>query len=463
MDQIRVDLNQRGTPTNTFSHFENKTFVFLIDPRFFNPRLKYRLITFIRDLISADPPVSIYLAVPFYLNPSSRNFYTGNMRSPFVEVQKWEGILSAFELSSKISVTHLDKLKSSEQTSKISLELIALAHYLQADGIVTNDGVLTKGKHALYQHHLLRIFSDDEFENAVEKIAHGNSIFWSVIDAQRRWTFDTFYPLLNPENKKLTEWFDLAHTGGNHKQEVLRSLNSIIRNRYPFLLYARDMVCYYQFQRDYFTRRGLMQRFGMAIGYHMATFYFLLWGMLDHLANLTNIVCDLKINERRCGIRSKLFLKSIEKEKIELRNFLDSDTIKSWIDQMADVRHKASHDEIPIPTKFLIKTPESTKSDDEIITELRKEYSLLIEIMPPDFLNVWLKNAIPVWRVRKMESLADDAIFIKRKDGSMYMRGAVISIDHDLDQLTEIIWKFFSLLFSQASEVKNPTISSSLS
>ena len=81
------------------------------------------------------------------------------------------------------------------------------------------------------------------------------------------------------------------HVDSFRRNQDLRDfLHSALLNRYSFMLYSRDMLMFYDLQKDFYSRRGLLQRYGMAIGYYVTNFfYLLLWGMLDHVTIITEI------------------------------------------------------------------------------------------------------------------------------------------------------------------------------
>ena len=160
------------------------------------------------------------------------------------------------------------------------------------------------------------------------------AIFWSVSNEERRLTLDVFYQWTHWKNARLAKWFNNV----NHKianQELRDCLRSALLNRYSFILYSRDMIIFYDLQKDFYSRRGLIQRYGMAIGYYVTNFYLLLWGMLDHVTIIAKFAKDLKVEERQCGIKSDRFWKEFGPLEPGLTEFLTTEKISEWLSCMA--------------------------------------------------------------------------------------------------------------------------------
>jgi hypothetical protein len=229
-------------------------------------------------------------------------------------------------------------------------------------------------------------------------------------------------------------------------QEQLRS---IVSNRYPFILFARDMVRFYRIQRDASRRYG-DSHFSFALTYHLNQFYLLLWGMLDQLSLLANYSLSFGLDHRKCGINRPEFLNELAGQRPNLMKFISIPVVHDWIGLMSDFRHAAAHQVIPIPTELVFDTEDSMKSKEEILKLLEKE-NPDIEMVSKSSLGAegkaWLEEyAVSEWRDSKRERLADHMVHLKNKQGH-YLRSPVASIDHDLSMLTGIMDAFLVCVF----------------
>jgi hypothetical protein len=422
-----------------------KDFIFIIDPRSLSSLTTPLHDTFANlDYLRKSSDIGIELVWPKYI--SENNLYENSV---FTEVFKV--ISKAPSSDFQLHETVENKiLKDSNELSEIGqeLSLLALSESMTADGIVTDSEFLIKNQYALYQYHRIRIVPVNEFQDMICVISVGNSVFWSKAYA-RDIGFDTFYIITNWKATKLFEWWSkLVEAGQVAEKELKDNLRSALLNRFPYILYSRDMVRFYQLQRDYYARRRRFPMHGLSIGFFINTFYLMLWGMLDHLTILAKYAKKMDVPERECGIRSKKFLKELRKVENDLYNFVKKQEMDEWIGIMADLRHKAAHNIIPIPSVLLFETDDSKKTDSEIIEILMKEkpdfYRLFdakaIETLQP----AWIDN----WRMKKMEIGAPGMIVVSKPNGTSYMRDPVISVDYDLSQLIDVMDTFLIKLFN---------------
>lgn len=166
--------------------------------------------------------------------------------------------------------------------------------------------------------------------------------------------------------------------------------------------------------------------------------------MLDHLSVIANHIFNLGIEEHRVCIRNKHFRKNIAKTNANLADFLKRDTIDTWIDIMADMRHQAAHKVIAIPRQMVAHSDESEMSD-EHIGDIIKNETPSLSTMPNKNLEAVRSLMIYNWRMTRMQTLAQGIIFINKGDNS-YFRNPATSIDYDLERLNAIIDAFLFAL-----------------
>ncbi len=440
-------LLEPGTQENTFSNSPTRQFAFVLDPECV-PLVQMTAYGSILDMISelknANPPVEIYIYFPTFLADAATRTLADRMQAAFVQVTEPKSV-EAFTPDAAIHKDYRDRLLENNDRSQRALSLLSLASFARADGIVTLPGVLVDARYALYNHHQIRIIPLDEFAELVEVCAHGHSIFWSASNPIRGLTFDTFYQMTHWKNARLAKWFNAIQVKMTN-DELKENLRSALLNRYPFLLYSRDMVRFYQLQRDFYSRRGLQQMFGMAIGYFVTAFYLLLWGMLDHLTVIAKHARGIELDERFCGIKSKDFWDVFGPQEPALQKFILCEVWDGWITMMADMRHAAAHRVIAVPGPLLAETEDSKKSHEEILEITRKDYEDLYSIFPEEFMKGLEPMMVQNYRISKMKPLAQSIVAIKTKDGG-YMRDPVGSIDFDLARATVVLDAFLVRLF----------------
>lgn len=339
-------------------------------------------------------------------------------------------------------------LKDSKKLPEMGqeLSLLALSESLAADGIVTDSEFLIEYQYVIYQYHRIRIIPANEFQDMICIISVGNSVFWST-ESARDIGFDTFYITTHWKATNLFGWWS-QRVVGQATKELVDNLRSTLLNRFPYILYSRDMVRFYQLQRDYYARRDRLQMYGLAIGFYINTFYLMLWGMLDHLTIVAKYAKNMDVAERDCGIHSKKFLKELCKVEKGLFEFVKEPKMTEWIGIMADMRHKAAHNIILIPSPLFFETDDSKKTDNEIIEILRKEKPYFYQFFDANTIKALQPLWIDDWRMKKMEIGAPGMIMVSKPNGKSYMRDPVISVDYDLSKLIDFMDSFLIKLFN---------------
>jgi hypothetical protein len=329
-------------------------------------------------------------------------------------------------------------------------ELCAASTAVQADGIVTDSKSLIEARYPLYQNDVITVVHVSEIGDFVEICAHGHNIFWSA-SYDTALTHDIYYPLAHKKCARLAGWWN-SRQALVESDEVKTQLRSMLLNRYPFMLYARDMVRFYQLQKDSATRERHFNWFVVSLSYHVNMFYLLLWGTLDQLCLLANLVLALELSASRCGIKSSNFWEAIADRKPGLVRFRNIPTLDEWIDTMRDMRHSAAHQVIPMPSVVYAETEESKKPKEEILKAIRAEggstAALLDFVLPTEARPAIEEQLVSHWRVEKMRTLADHVVLLKGKNG-YYWRSPVVSVDHDLAMVTAVMDAFLIGLFSK--------------
>lgn len=222
----------------------------------------------VSDLQGLSPPVTVHMLLPPDLTDSAMISLAKKITPPLSWISKSSPPPFKLGMPDKDN----DRLLADTKESRRSLSLLAVADSIQVDGIVTNEQMLLDTRYALYQHHKVRVIPLIELGDIVEIFAHGHSVFWPASSTERHITFDLFYQWTHWKNARLARWFN--EVGKKVKnQELLECLRSALLNRYPFLLYSRDMIRFYDLQMDFYTRRGLQRRFSMGVGFYVTTFY----------------------------------------------------------------------------------------------------------------------------------------------------------------------------------------------
>jgi predicted nucleic acid-binding protein len=432
---------------NTLSTIPSRHFCFIVDPdvsRLTADLSKQGVFKLIHDLRGVSPDIDLRFLLPSYLSKVDQTALTTHLSDSLIVLEQGNG-LQTFIPSERFSKKAADKLNTDPNKAHIS-GLLALAVAIQADGVITSSDMLVDLRWAFRTFERIRIIPPEELGDIIEIIAHGNNLFWSASHPDRILTVDLYYPMTN---LKCHEYLDcVADLAKMSTDAVLNEeLHNALINRYPFLCYARDLVRFYELQLDHYWRRGLQQRFNFPLGYHVTHFYLMLWGMLDQLTVIAKHACKLKLRTRECGIRKKCFLSAIEKIYPNLKDYLESERISKWISHIADIRHQAAHQTIPLPKEVLQETEESKKDEADIRTELKENFAEMYAYFPAEYIKqeepIWIQN----WRISRMKRLANTSVLIRKENGGGYLYDPVVSLDSDLTILTEIIDKHLLILF----------------
>jgi hypothetical protein len=433
-------IREMITDTTKYNNI-TKDFIFVVDPSsliHMNSKLSLEATARIKHL-SEISNVNVQLILPKYLSDAS--------------LPRDSAIMGIMKVLSKgpPAIFKFDKVVEAHKEfgilpeMKRELGLLALAKSALADAIVTDSKPLIRIQYVIDQYQRIRIIPLDEFLDIINIVAVGNSVFWSPVHF-REIGFDIFYQMTHWKASRLFAWVQIIAAKGIEKA-LDQNLRTALLNRFPYILYSRDMVRFYQLQRDYYARRERLQMFNSAIGFYINTFYLMLWGMLDQLTIIAKYARNLRINERWCGIRRKNFWKEFGAIENELTAFIMRQDISEWISIMADMRHKAAHNTISIPSVLLSETADSKRSDDEIVQILKKEKPLLYRFLDSETIEAQQTLWIQMWRVQKMEVVAPGMVMGVMPDGRTYMRDPVISVDYDLFNLIAIMDAFLVKLF----------------
>lgn len=437
---------ERGHPGNTFATFPTYHFNFILDPScIFSISSATHIFSLINDLKNIEHSVHIDFLFPKFL-ANQKEIDEVTKLNIGLQLINRPANLATIDLEETIQ-KDIDEKYGKNQAVSHTHHLLTLCDFLQLDGIITDSEILITHRYKFYQYHRIRIIPSQELADLTEIIAHGNSAFWSTTNPERRWNSDVYYVMAHWKCSRLYCWFDTVKSRLTD-ENLYEHLHSALLRRYPYILYSRDQIRFFELQREHYARRGLQKCFSMNIGYYTNCFYLMLWGMLEQLTIIAKYACKLRIIERHCGILSANFWKEFKNKEPQLTAFIKNKKIYDWINVMADMRHHAAHKGIKSPTEVVIETEDSEKSDEEILSILRTKYKILHEnLITKPYIEKIEPMLISEWRVRHMKIIVPSMVVIKDKNGKTYMRDPVISLDYDLNMLHTIMDAFIVKLF----------------
>lgn len=430
-----------------------RSFSFILDPACLSFKELMPVFFLIREMIEICPELGIEIMIPSYLAIQEDLSLFKIFNLNFNEINKPPN-LKNIELNESIDEGILEKFTQNTENSSQALALLSLSESFKSDGIVSNNTMLLEARYPIYQYHNIRIIPLDEFPDIVDIIAHGNSIFSSASSTLRNLPFDVFYQFTHYKNRRFLSWFNKIKVDSDHN-ELIDNLRSALLNRYPYILYSRDMIRFYELQRDYYLRRG-ERRFHLMLGYYLSNYYMLLWGMLDHLTVIAKYAYSLSIIEKGCAINSKIFWREFKCKEPKLYKFIKEPRIWEWINIIAEMRHHAAHKGIKIPTRILEETDESKMSDDDILDIIRNVNNgseLIYQLLPDDYIkNVHEPILVNEWRMNKMKEIGPSFVLIKIGNGT-FLRDPVLSVDYDLERLNAVIDAFIIIMYREIMKI----------
>jgi hypothetical protein len=450
---------KRGDREDTFANVPTRRFLFVIDAESLVKLVvqPYRGVSaLIGELAAAPNGVSIQLMFPAYLDPASPQRVPGLIQDYVTTIAELPDT-RRLPLSERLPSTVRDSLRADDSDGHKAMELLSLAGEVQADGIVTASKRLLEARYPLYQHHRARIIPVNEFGRLVEVCGHGHNFFWSSTGTLRHLDQDLYYQLTHPKARRLAEWYSTIVVS-LEPHEHRENLRVALLNRYPFVLYSRDMVRFYELQMDYFARRDLPGRFGTTLGYYITNFYLHVWGLLEQLTIVAKYQRELRLEEANCGIHNdRRFWKTLGPIEPGLRSFVKGDPIAGWIAALADIRHAAAHRAMILPRTLMEETPTSQLTEDEVRVRLRAEDPEFYTKIPPEFLATLEPMRINQWRLAQYRTVGENVIVVKGRSGT-WIRGAAGSIDYDLEMLDAVIDAFLVALFRRRQDDRTPAM-----
>jgi len=432
-----------------------RDFILALDPHSAEDLLPYPLsgaVTLAAALAQLDPPINIRFVLPGYLATRVQLDVAQHLlverRSAPLSILADETTVPALQLSRDLRRPIRERIERGAEGDCRAHRLLGLAHHLKADGIVTTVPSLVEARYVLRHHHKCRIVLPTELPDFVEVCARGHGVSCSATLAPTWLAPDILYQYAHWKARRLFEWFNTV-AAGISDETLHELLRSALLNRYPFILQARDMVRFFELQKDHHFRAGQQpQVFRAPLNYHLTAFYIHVWGMLDSLAGIANRRLGLGVNPRLCGITNDTFLKALGQKRPGLLRFIKRQRAK-WISVIGDVRHPVAHSALRLQRDFVKATEESKKPDEEIRAILRQEQQELYEVLPAHVMRATEPMLIQNWRMAKMKVLSDDAIYVEQPDGGGYVRHPVTSIDFDLEMLNAFIDAFLVGCFAQ--------------
>lgn len=402
-------------------------------------------IVLVEDLSELDPPVTIQLVFPAYLASESQLSSIRTDILPFT-VFFDEATVPPLVLSRDIRRGLRAPIERGAEGECRGLRLLSLAQHLKADGIVTTIPSLLQARYDLLGHHKFRIVPPEDLGDFVEVCGRGHGVPCSA-RTDRSLPPDLLHVFTHWKGRRLAEWFNKVSPTmtNNTLRECIRSA---LLNRYTFIITARDLVRFHEVQTDhYFRHNGKRGVFRGLLNYHLTSFYFHVWGMLDALTGIANLQLGLDLHPRQCGITNDTFLGSLNHRRPNLYRFIKNYGPR-WVSVIGDVRHPAAHSALLLQRDIMSSTPESQKSDDEIVAILKEEDPVFY-VKDEAYTRHMMPTAIYLWRVNHMKVVMDDAIYVEHPSGG-YFRPAVTSIDYDLEMLNAFVDAFLITCFARS-------------
>lgn len=258
-----------------------------------------------------------------------------------------------------------------------------------------------------------------------------------------------FYLETNWKASRYKHWFSKVAERIQNK-DLREALRSLLLNRFPFLIFSRDMIRFYQIQRDHYTRHGLDNRFGMAAAYHVNHFYLLLWGLLDHLTVIANYALGLNLPHKKCGIQKGRFWRECESRCPQLASVIKGEALSEWIETIAYMRHQAAHNTLPVPGPLYVETEESTKPREEIrklVLEQNQDILQRAAATSEEAFEWMVEAMIDQWKLEKAQLVSESMVFVRVK-GEYGFRDPIVSTDYDLERGFAICDAFLIACFS---------------
>lgn len=433
-----------------FAQLLTRSFTVLVDPQCIPVESQHSRLAdafdLVEDLANIDPPITIRLVFPTYLATSPQLLSVQDDDLPFDLFTESERV-PELTLSRNMSGRRRGRIERGAEDECRGHRLLSLAQYVKVDGILCNIPSVVDARYDLLVQHTLRVVLPTEFGDFVEICGRGNGAACSVAKGFEL-PADLLYQLTHWKGARLFEWFNKISSTVTDSR-LRECLRSALLNRYSFIIAARDHVRFYEVQsHHHFRHTGRRGEFRGALNYHLTSFYLHVWGMLDSLAQIANLKLRLDVPSRRCGISTDAFLDALNRQRPALYRFIRHYG-PQWIAVMGDVRHPAAHSAMLLQRDFLATTPDSEKSDEEIIAILKEEDPVL-HVKYEAFSKPLLGHAIFQWRVRHMRLVTDDAIYVEDTTGASYIRPGATSIDADVEMLNVFIDAFLFTCFGAA-------------
>jgi hypothetical protein len=434
-----------------------RDFILVLDPHSAEDLLHRPMsgaVTLSAALEQLDPPINVRLVLPGYLATRSQLEIADRLRvgrggAP-LGIFADETAVPTLTLSRDLRRPIRERIQRGAEGDCRALRLLSLAHFLKADGIVTTIPSLLQPRYGLLHHHKCRLVPPTELADFVEICARGHGVSCSATLAPTWPPPDVLYQYAHWKARRLFAWFGNVSPGISDKT-LNEHLRSALLNRYPFILQARDLVRFFELQKDHHFRRGRQpQVFRAPLNYHLTAFYVHVWGMLDALTGIANRRLGLGVNPRLCGITSDELLEALGKKRPGLLRFIKRLRAR-WISVIGDIRHPVAHSALRLQQDFVQATEESKKPDDEILAILRQEDPEIYEILPAHVVKALEPMLIQNWRLARMKVVSDDAIYVEQPDGSGYFRQPVTSIDFDLEMLNAFVDAFLVGCFARSA------------
>lgn len=285
-----------------------------------------------------------------------------------------------------------------------AVELIKLAYLRDCDYLLTvNPYLLRVADHALKLG--VHVYTAEQLIPSLERFLRASGVFIAVgrptslaesmVDianptletlsvGTQGLGFQVFYQMTGPLIR-YTVWYDALYRQ-KPSEKLLTFGRSAFYHRFPFLLYASDLVQHhYDTSTRFAPRDPPRQDHRFYVIYHANLFYLNIAGFLDNLAWLFNYFLDLGYLETNtdkrsphfrghCGLGRGHFLSAVKTHWPELHSILERETFREWIRNLTIKRDPAAHRELLYMAAISERETNRLLTDTHMITETPNGY-----------------------------------------------------------------------------------------
>jgi hypothetical protein len=278
---------------------------------------------------------------------------------------------------------------------------------------------------------------------SIEYFCRGHNIPWAFRQPVWKAPWHGFHSLLDEDGSKAKEEYNSALAYFPEAKIVRDLLTNLLLNRMSHVIFTRDKLQFLIIERRFANRRNWShQRFNFEVSYYLNHYYLLLWGGIDQLSNLINLILGLQVSDKiKVSIGNQRFLNKIFAKCPDLGKQLVTLEVRRWLEQLKTNRDLAAHANV-IHLTPILELPAVMPTDEELETEAKatRSWEGLRDLLTPEQFDGYHRSLKEKILLSKCKTITTDSATIE-ENGVPYHTFPLVDIDWNFNNYLTMIFE----------------------